>query len=436
MRARRERESMKLGRPAANVLLVGISVAVGLLVCEAGSRVVLRPADYLSVELVEDRILGRALPPGSSGYDEWGFRNRNVPSTVDVVAIGDSHTFGNTAKMDESWPYVLGRLTGRSVYNLAMGGYGPNQYYYLFKTKALALRPRVILCGLYMGDDFDNAFRITYGLEYWAFLRAGASRRAESDIWEMPPTSGWHNRMRTWLSRHSVIYQIVFHGPLLGRLTGRIQVENAARLYDSTASLIIRRKNIVEAFAPTGPLRGLAQGTESVKEGIRITLRLLREMNEIAEARGIRFVVVVIPTKETVFAEYLGADRDGRMAGLIRELISSERVARTQVFEAFRTSGIRYVDVLPALKNAVEKELYVRSGRDMHPGKNGYRIIGEAVAKALAGQRLEGAADADDPVVGESAGGAGPSRERIRAVRSVPAAVGTPSGRAAGGGKS
>ena len=33
--------------------------------------------------------------------------------------------------MNEAWAKVLARLTGKNVYNLAMGGYGPNQYYYL-----------------------------------------------------------------------------------------------------------------------------------------------------------------------------------------------------------------------------------------------------------------------------------------------------------------
>ena len=162
---------MKPRKAVLNILLVGMSAAFGLLLCEAGSRLLLDPADYLAVELVEDQILGKALPSGARGYDEWGFRNRRVPSAADIVAIGDSHTFGNTAKRDESWPYVLGLLTGKNVYNLAMGGYGPNQYYHLFNTRALRLRPQVIICGLYMGDDFDNAFRITYGLPYWSFLR-------------------------------------------------------------------------------------------------------------------------------------------------------------------------------------------------------------------------------------------------------------------------
>ena len=38
--------------------------------------------------------------------------------------------------MVDSWPYVLGAFDGRQVYNMGLGGYGPNQYFYLSKTKA------------------------------------------------------------------------------------------------------------------------------------------------------------------------------------------------------------------------------------------------------------------------------------------------------------
>ena len=34
---------------------------------------------------------------------------------------------------------------------LAMGGYGPNQYYHLLQTKASGLKLATIICGLYMG---------------------------------------------------------------------------------------------------------------------------------------------------------------------------------------------------------------------------------------------------------------------------------------------
>lgn len=221
---------MKLRRLLTNVSVIGVSIAIGLLLCEFASRVFLNPADYLSVEMVPDKVLGAALPnTHATGFDEWGFRNRSVPGTADIVAIGDSHTYGNTATMDDSWPYALGRMIGRSVYNMGLGGYGPNQYFQLLKTKALSLKPQIVICGLYMGDDFENAFSITYGLEHWAYLREIPAENVNFNIWEAPSTANWHKNVRVWLSRHSVIYQLVFHGSLVGRLQGEIQIKVAHR---------------------------------------------------------------------------------------------------------------------------------------------------------------------------------------------------------------
>src|SRR5208282_834981 len=117
---------MKLKRALINLSVLAVSVGCALLLCEFGARLILNPADYLSIELVKDDVLGGVPSPSArSGFDSWGFRNRQVPETVDIVAVGDSHTYGNTARMEDSWPYVLGLLTGRRVYNMAMGGYGP-----------------------------------------------------------------------------------------------------------------------------------------------------------------------------------------------------------------------------------------------------------------------------------------------------------------------
>ena len=139
------------------------------------AKLILNPVDYLSPVLVRDEIQGIRLPGKSGGHDNWRFRNAKVPETAEVVALGDSHSYGNTAKMNEALPKVLARLTGKNVYSLAMGGCGPNQYYYLLQTKAFGLKLATIICGLYMGDDFDNAYRITNGLNYWPSLRCNGA---------------------------------------------------------------------------------------------------------------------------------------------------------------------------------------------------------------------------------------------------------------------
>src|SRR5262249_53872259 len=149
-------------------------------------------------------------------------RNPTVPDAVDVVALGDSHTFGNTAKLREAWPAVLGRETGLSVYNMGLGGYGPNQYYHLL-AKGLSLRPKTVLVGLYLGDDFENAFSITYGLDYWSALRQPGWGPVNSDIWGDDEPPGRIKMARNWLSQHSFVYRLTVHGQSLAVLKAAFQ---------------------------------------------------------------------------------------------------------------------------------------------------------------------------------------------------------------------
>jgi hypothetical protein len=375
---------MKLKKVLLNLSVLAVSVGLGLLLCEFAARLVVNPADFLKLEVVPDDVLGAVPSPSAlAAFDRWGFRNRKVPETADIVAVGDSHTYGNTAKMVEAWPYVLGVLTDRQVYNMGLGGYGPNQYFYLSKTKALSLKPRIILWGLYMGDDFENAFSITYALDYWKYLRKLPPQKVDANIWEINPPS-WHRSIRVWLSRHSVIYQLAFHSGLGGRVQGEFQIKNAAQLYPGLAtSLILPEKNILEAFRPKGVLFGLDEENPKVLEGIRITLELLKEMNDICQENHIQFEVIVIPTKETVFSEYLEHNSKVPLDDVIDKVIVNERLARSQLFKFMTENHIVYVDPLSALQSSVGQRLYAYTAADMHPSKNGYRVIAEAVAEHL-----------------------------------------------------
>jgi hypothetical protein len=345
----------------------------------------LRASDFLGVEMVRDNILGGVPVQSASGgrFDAWGFRNPTVPESVDIVAIGDSHTFGNTATMDDSWPYVLSRQSGQSVYNMGMGGYGPNQYAHLLSTRALGLKPKIVVVGLYMGDDFENAYLITYGLEHWSRLRGQVARGAEFDIWTTAPPVSWHKRLRVWLSRNSLLYQLVFHGPLLGTVKGEVQIRNATALHDGAVTLDLPDKNILEAFLPRNLLKNLDQNSETVREGMRITYQLLAEMNQLAHKAGIRFLVAVIPTKEMVFAEYLEHEKSNPEGVVIDSLLANERIAREKTFDFLESAGIEYVDTLPVLRKKVGQQLYARTAADMHPGANGYRVIGEEIAAGI-----------------------------------------------------
>jgi hypothetical protein len=375
---------MRTRRVLINGLVMLASLVAGLGLCELASRTILNPADYLSATTVPDDILGIRIAPGAAGFDQWGFRNPRVPPTADIVAIGDSHTYGNTATMADAWPSVVARVTGRSVYNLGLGGYGPNQYYHLLTTRAPALKPRWVVCALYMGDDFENAFLMTYGKDHWAFLRRAGWGNVDPNIWGQSAGLPWHRNLRVWLSQHSVLYQTVVHGPVLGGLKGRLQIARASRGEDGgTTSLIETDGGIREAFRPLGIRARLDQRNPAVREGMRITFELLTRMDRACREQGCRLVVALIPTKEMVFAPHLLRVPGLHLREVISDLVASEIEATAKIRMFLDAADISHVDTLPALRRHLGERLYARSDRDMHPSRNGYRVIGEAVAHHL-----------------------------------------------------
>lgn len=371
-----------------NLLVMLVSFGIALILCEIGARFFLNTANYLSVSTVPDPVLGITIPPGTAGFDQWGFRNPSVPERADVVAVGDSHTFGNTARMEDAWPSVVARETGLTVYNLGLGGYGPNQYYRLMMDRGLALHPTWVLCGLYMGDDFENAFSMTYGLEKWAYLREGSFAGVDANIWGTSEAPSFNKRLRNWLSRNSLIYQILVHGPLLAKAKENVEFARAQQGKDPvTTALVVENKNIREAFRPAGMVTRLDQNSAPVREGMRITFRLLLDMKNTCAEKGCRFAVVIIPTKETVFAGDLEGKSQIHLHESLDKVIANERVARKKLTDFLDTSAIPYVDALAPLRNQVGNELYARTTNDMHPGRNGYKVIGDAVAMFLKQQK-------------------------------------------------
>ena len=366
------------------------SVAIPVLLFELGLRVAREKMDYLAPERVADPALGFRVAPFSGGHDEWGFRNLAVPESSEVVALGDSNTWGVAARWDESWPSWYFRKTDRTVYNLGMSAYGPVEYFHLLETKALSLKPDLVVVALYFGNDFVDAYRAVSDRRHWAAFRTRsmAPSPAQGEPADFHPGAPFVNhrdakknsvkRLRNWLRGHSMLFRIIEEGPLGQRVNawGDQREEFGGR-----RCAVRVEEPFTTVLQPDHRLAGLDLEDPKVEEGIELSLLFLEKIARLVEAQGSELRVVLIPTKESVLVRK-AKDVRGGCEEIIQKILTNEEAIRERVRAFLDERRIPFVDTLEALReHALGHRVYLQSG-DSHPNGEGYAVIAGAVAAA------------------------------------------------------
>jgi lysophospholipase L1-like esterase len=308
---------------------------------------------------VPDARLGHRPNPAHPEHDRRGFRNSQALERADIVVLGDSQTYGTGARAEETWPRQLAAKLPRSVYAMAFGGWGAAHSLLLWE-EAAALKPAVVIEALYAGNDLFDAFDLVYNRGQLATL--------------MSPDPQVQATVRAAEKAEPIAQRV-----------GRMYEAMAAAAKKGCAAA---RPDLCEAFddgrAPTVftssyRLAALELEDPRIREGLDITLRALREMQARAAAARIRFVVVLIPTKELVFAE---AWRTPSPA--FRRLTENEERSRAELKAFLALERIAFIDALPALRAQLAdgRAPYPRT-QDGHPNAAGYAAVAEAVAAAL-----------------------------------------------------
>ncbi len=388
----------RLGRYAPIALNLSLSL-VGLLAGLLMVEFVLGLEQRSLVQPVADPQLGLRLPSNAAGHDSWGFRNEAVPEQVDIVAIGDSQTYGVGASRDRAWPQTLARLSGRSVYNMGLGYYGPAQYWVL-TGEALELSPEIIVVGLYFGNDIWGAYSLVYNNGYYAAFRDEAHPEWEQDTvseqvhallsqkvlfedeyWaRLPLSRAWDD----WLISTATGGFLYRQGLLSGlNRTSRYEQSRAwAQAYPEQA-VVYDEEPVRTVMTPAYRLLALDLEEPRIVEGLRLTQEMLLLIQERTEAADVRLVVLLIPTKETVYAEAVAGQPDP-MAESYTRLVQMEEQARTGIIQFCETHHIAYVDGLPPLREAISgREQVYPAYDDGHPVGAGYALLAEAVHEKL-----------------------------------------------------
>lgn len=409
---------------SANAAWVNVGVAVmALFFCEVLLQVAARTSNRAARALahpqhrdtpyVPDAARGFRGNPKRFDHDSRGYRNATDYEQTDVLVIGDSQTYGVGVERAQAWPSVLHETTELDVYNMGIGGYAAPHH--LFELDSmLHLHPETVVFAVYFGNDFLESFAIARDhpklrahvpIDLWdkaiaadetepleerisLFVRRG--RPAEVDTDPYKPTL--LDSLRTLVSEKVMLYALVravIHAgdvpetqPLLSRDFEAVKrgLEDDQRRYCSPQDDGEWRTIL------TAPYRGFTVDPEDprVEAGFLVSLHALEQIIAMAEGASARMLVVLIPTKETVFASRV--EDPAAHPGLAR-LVENEARYRGRLVDALRARRVEVVNVLPALR-AASRQPYFEDA-DGHPNQYGHEIIAAAVATALQGPSAE-----------------------------------------------
>lgn len=396
-----------------HALLVAGAVGGGLLLLEAGVRLLAEPAPFYwelrsRPPIEPDPVLGWKRPPGMTftltrgksareiRINSEGFRDlerpREKPSGVARIAVlGDSFTEALEAAQERTFPRLLEqRLDAHAaqlraeVLTFGMRGYGTAQEYLALRHHALAYQPDVVVLAFFVGNDvYDNG--LAYSTRYRP--RPGPFFRLD------PPTGAL---VRVDVGPEDVARAVAAGQSRLRRALAPVSSFLWARL--QVYGVVMSRLQALPVVGPTLQAAGLAaplsphegdiyasvHGPE-LAEAWRVTEALLVETVRLARAHGAALLVVIIPHPvqlPSYLREYharvdrrLAVEDPERPTRRLRRFLSGRDIAHVDLLPVFRAH----------LAGPSPRNLYLRE--DGHFTEEGHRLAAEAIRCALLARR-------------------------------------------------
>lgn len=338
------------------------------------------PVNYSSNK-EPDPDLGYRVSKDFHEADTNGFRN--LPgASYEIMAIGDSHTYGNNVSSDDSWPAVLERNTNHHVYNFGVGSYGIFAYHAILKTYRKP-ETKAAIIALYPRNDFEisgsNCLILDKPSPFWQneFERLQLVRP------EFEASSLCSDRLQAkslsvgdWLERNTAIV-----GALDAILNPKGLPENEARY------------EFPDGVQPVSATR-VNQSSQSMDPANMAFNDMLENFRRLATDWGLSDLktgVLIIPSRERVVYGYF--EHHGRLKELDPEFIAhmqNQLALETRCMDILSKEKVLYRSALPEMVAALEKALkegrgFYRPDDDGHPLQDGYAAYAGA-AESLFGQ--------------------------------------------------
>lgn len=283
------------------------------------------------------RIDGRA-------FRATGDRPPAVGQGVDVLALGDSFTFGMGVRDDETWPAQLERRLSEAkrrhieVVNAGTISYGVFQEMDLLESSGLATRPRVLIHALYWND----------------FMNASAPKPGAPPVVDDNAYLAWDQ---------------------LGQPRGVVRRMTSTLV--SSSALLFTLRQVAAASARTGTdssygaayARFLEEGL--TKDEWRPVEEFYLELKRLAAEHDFALMSVVMPVSGIV----------------IRREAPDAHPYPTAARELLTRLAIPYLDTFSLWSERPDGgDLFLPQGEDAHLNPEGYRLVSDALAKMVLGE--------------------------------------------------
>jgi lysophospholipase L1-like esterase len=279
--------------------------------------------------------------------DEHGFRNRSPwPDRAEVVIVGDSMAYGYGVAKEQAWPTLLDdALPVSRVITLGMPGTVPQQYTRYFERFGAALHPKVLIYTIFAGNDISEA----PVFDQW--LADGSL--GNYDVWRefqgKPPSV-----VKSFLERSYLVLALdgLKKSLRYGFSSITIQLADGGKLSLAPS----RYASTIAVNKPGEP------GFDSI-------VRATREAKALADAIGCHFIVLFVPTAESVYLP-LNNRTFARLSHPLQEALAREQ-------------GIATLNLTDPFTKIAARGQTLFFQVDGHPNALGNRVMADYVAQYL-----------------------------------------------------
>ncbi len=309
----------------------------------------------VSFRLTTHKLWDDGLPP-----DEGiGFRNPPVDYRVDAVVVGDSFGFC-FSELSDCWVTHLAEQSALNVVNLSQPVTGSLSHAKILADFGAPLKPPLVIWQFF-GNDFND----DYGLLQW-----------RGDIAPIPdpaPQPSEPDGFGVWLSQHSVTAALL-ELLITGQWNGTPEAE---RIFQSQYSVTVNEQGDVLRFGKLYERRALDMSRPANQFGREQTERALRETQALIQSWEGHLLVVMIPTREEVYASLT--------APLMGEAeLNKIRSARETMHTLCETLALQCLDPLEQFQALAQKGAMLYYSDDMHLNAAGNRALAEIIANTIA----------------------------------------------------